>query len=188
MNGAFSPCQLSYPRHSAKSEFSESCSTPEFNCELQITARPMIKNVQQQTEFLNVDLDIYSARNLTPLVEAFGDKIMLLHLGRHKRTWETHLELSKHPIKSPNSVIRDFFKLVRALPPDAKLIWDSAKIRQFNIGIQAGIDQPNFWSVIEAETVKSAAELCASLAITIYPARMEMTKGRLGKIKSSESE
>jgi hypothetical protein len=132
------------------------------------------KHIQLNTEFLNVDLDIYSAKDLTPLVQAFGKAVMVLHLGRHKRTWEAHLELSKHPIKSPNSAIRDFCELMSALMPEAKQVWDSAKIRRFNIGIQGGMDQPSYWCVIDAETVRLAAEVNADIALTIYPAHMEI--------------
>jgi hypothetical protein len=134
----------------------------------------LAKHVQLNTEFLNVDLDIYSSKDLTPLVQAFGKAVIVLHLGRHKRTWEAHLELSKHPIKSPNSAIRDFCKLVMALMPDGKQLWDGAKIRRFNVGIQGGIDQPSYWSVIESETIKLAAAANADIALTIYPAHMEI--------------
>ena len=134
----------------------------------------MVKRIQLNTEFQNVDLDIFSAKDLTPLVNALGDKIVLLHLGRHKRTWETHLELASHPTRNPNSAIRDFCKLIRALSPEARHLWDCAKIRQFDIGISAGTDQPAYWSSIDAETIKSAAELNASIAITIYPAHQEV--------------
>src|SRR5215831_5304504 len=42
--------------------------------------------------FLNVDLDIYSTRDLQPIVNTLGEAVIVLHLGRIKRTHNAHLE------------------------------------------------------------------------------------------------
>ena len=67
------------------------------------------------TYFRNVDLDLYLMHDLQPLVHSFGKKVHVLYLGRDKRTFCAHLELAKDA-KSPDSTIRAFCTLVRALP------------------------------------------------------------------------
>ena len=47
------------------------------------------------THFLNVDLDIYSARALQRLVTALGKTVIVLHIGRIRRTYGAHLEVVK---------------------------------------------------------------------------------------------
>jgi len=122
------------------------------------------------TQFLNVDLDIFSTWDLQALVTALGDKVDVLHVGRYKRTYETHLELASYkPPKNPDRAIRDFCKLIRQLPSAAREVWDAAKIRQFNIGIAKGTEPPTHWFAIESETIKAAAEVNARIALTIYP-------------------
>jgi hypothetical protein len=122
------------------------------------------------TQFLNVDLDIFSKNDLQPLVSALGEKVDVLHIGSHKRTYETHLELGSYPSpKSPDRAIRDFCKLIQGLSTETREIWDTAKIRQLNIGIAKGAEPPVHWFAIEAETIKAAAGINARIAITIYP-------------------
>jgi|HubBroStandDraft_1064217.scaffolds.fasta_scaffold373939_2 hypothetical protein len=47
------------------------------------------------TEFLNVDLDIYSRFDLQPLVKALGKKVIILYVGRERRKYS---HISKLPV------------------------------------------------------------------------------------------
>jgi hypothetical protein len=46
------------------------------------------------TEFLNVELDICAQYDLQPLVSALGKKVMVLYVGRERRSYAAHLELT----------------------------------------------------------------------------------------------
>jgi hypothetical protein len=90
------------------------------------------------TEFLNVDLDLYSRSNLEPLVAALGKRVIVLYAGRHRRTYEAHLELNVAP-KSADAAIRGFAALIRKLPEEPRKLWDTARTRDFSIGVQAAM-------------------------------------------------
>ena len=118
---------------------------------------------------MNVDLEIYSREDLRPLVDAFGKRVIDLYVGRPRRTYEAHLEVTA-ATRDPERTIRQFVRLIRKLPPQARRWWNEAKRREFNIGVQAG-DTPNGWKlVLSPEIVKEAASLNACIGFTVYSA------------------
>jgi len=122
------------------------------------------------THFLNVDLDIYSRQDLGPLVSAFGKKVFVLYVGRERRSYSTHLEVTK-VTKSADSTIRGSCALIRALPKVERGLWNAAKRRDFSIGVQAAHQPPSSDFAIEAETVKAVSELGARIVLTVYAPR-----------------
>ena len=123
------------------------------------------------TEFLNVDLDIYASFDLQPLVNSLGKRVMVLYVGRQRRSYTAHLELARCA-KSADSAIRGFCALIQALPRAERQLWKRARRRNFSIGIQAG-EQPNSSDfAVEAMTVQSVARLGARIVLTIYSPRL----------------
>jgi hypothetical protein len=116
--------------------------------------------------FLNVDLVILSNSDLQPLVAALGTRIIVLHVGREKRTYNAYLEVSRL-VRSPESAIREFCRLIQKLPRPARKLWDNAKQRMFDIGITK-VDKGTYWFEISAETVAEVAKLNAIIAVTAY--------------------
>src|SRR5580658_2794620 len=132
-----------------------------------------------KTSFLNVDLDIFSKADLRPFVDALGPRVIEMFVGKVKRTYEAHLELAWRRNQSPTSIILGFCKLVRALPRRARKLWDSAKIRSFDIGIEAPAKWRHFWGAISPEAVRAAAAVGAQIAITVYgPMKSQQVKAR----------
>jgi hypothetical protein len=125
------------------------------------------KNTPETTHFLNVDLDIYSRSNLQPLITAMGRKIFVLNEGRDGRTYCAHLELARET-KSADSTIRAFCALIRALPRAAAELWNTAKIRDFNIGVQAEMQPHSYEIALATETVRAASEVNARIVFTVY--------------------
>jgi hypothetical protein len=123
--------------------------------------------MMETTSFANVDLDIYSASDLQPLEAAFGKRAFLLHGAIHKRTYHFHFELTRSR-KTPDATIRAFCVLVRALPKAERRLWDRAKRRDFNIGVVAGMQPIGSVFAVEAETVRSVAELNGRILLTVY--------------------
>lgn len=127
--------------------------------------------------FLNVDLDIYSKTDLQPLVDALDSSVIEMWVGRVRRTYEAHLEVGWEPRKTPSSIILRFCKLIRALPVRERRIWNAAKTKSFDIGIEAPKRHRHFWSSVTPEAVRAAAEVGAQIAITIYgPMKVAKTK------------
>jgi hypothetical protein len=119
-------------------------------------------------QFLNVDLDVYSRYDLQPLVNGFGKKVIALYIGRDGRGYSAHLELAGLQKPSADSTIRAFCTLIRALPKTERELWNSARSREFSVGVEAG-QQPFACDFrIEAQTVKAVAELGAVIVLTVY--------------------
>jgi hypothetical protein len=118
--------------------------------------------------FANVDLDIYSRTDLQPLVDALGDEVIDLWVGRVRRTYEAHLEVGWEPRKTPSSIILRFCTLIRGLPATKRKLWNAAKVKSFDIGVEAPESNRHYWSAVSPEAVRAAAEVGAQIAITIY--------------------
>jgi hypothetical protein len=118
--------------------------------------------------FANVDLDIYSKHDLRPLVDAMGDKVIEMWVGKVRRTYEAHLELGWTKRQTPMSVILGFCSLVQCLKPSKRRLWNSAKIKSFDIGIHAPDRNHHYWSAVSQEAVRAAADVGAQIAITVY--------------------
>jgi uncharacterized protein (DUF433 family) len=128
------------------------------------------KGRQDETQLLNVDLDIYSKSDLQPLVDAFGKAVFVLFAGRIRRTYKAVLEVKKLT-KDADATIRVFCDLIRALPRPAKRRWNEAKTRDFSIGIQSADSPCSEDFALAADTVKQAAEVGARIVITVYAPR-----------------
>ena len=134
--------------------------------------KPKDRTAQETTHFLNVDLDIHSKSNLQPLVTAMGKNVHVLFVGRIKRTHQAHLELWGSGLsESADPIIRGFCGLIRSLPKPALELWNAAKVRDFNIGVQAAMQPRSHEVALAPETVRAAAEVNARIVLTIYAPR-----------------
>lgn len=125
----------------------------------------------KSTHFINVDLDIYSRSNLEPLVTALGKRVFVLYVGRPRRTYEAHLEIAAEP-KTADNAIKKFAALINSLPSPARRLWDTAKRRDFSIGVQAAMESEVVDFPLELETVRAVASLKARIVITVYAPRL----------------
>jgi hypothetical protein len=125
------------------------------------------KGNPETAHFLVVDLDIYSKSNLQPFIAGLGKKVCVLHAGRDKRTWSAHLELTMIA-QTADAAIRGFCALVRSLPRAERDLWNTAKARDFNIGVQAAARPLSYEIALAAETVKAASEVDARIVFTVY--------------------
>jgi hypothetical protein len=128
------------------------------------------RDTDKSSHFLNVDLDVYSRSNLELLVAALGKRVFVLFVGRHKRTYEAHLEVAADA-KTADAVIKKFVVLISSLPRAARMLWDTAKSRDFSIEVQAGIQPTVLDIALDPETVRAAASLNARIVITVYAPR-----------------
>ncbi len=120
-----------------------------------------------KTEFLNVDLDIYSRSDLQPLVNSLGRKVIVLYVGKERRRYGAHLELCRLT-KSADSTIKAFCALIRTLRKPERDLWDGATVRDFSVGVRAG-KQPSACDFpIQAETLRAVSDLAARIVLTVY--------------------
>ncbi len=137
----------------------------------------MQRFVMDKTTFLNVDLRIYAKSDLQPLVDAMGNKITKLYVGREKRMFTAQLELAIQP-KSPESAIRIFCKLIQGLPHEARILWDASRVREFDIGIEAPRNAKFYWFSIAPKVIKASSEINTFIVVTIYGPMKTVRKPR----------
>jgi hypothetical protein len=118
------------------------------------------------SEYLNVDVDLRSAIDPSSLVEALGNRVFILHVGRVGRNHWLRFSLMPQP-KHPNQALRRLAALVSGLPRPARRIWNEAR-KEFDIGIQAGRGaSPAEW-VLDRDAIQAVGEAGARLRLTIY--------------------
>jgi hypothetical protein len=131
---------------------------------------------ESETRFLNVDLDIWSRSPLDRLTGAFDKKVCVLHVGREGRNFAAHLELASLP-RDPDRLIRRFVALVENLPRAARRLWNQARIREFNLGVQAGTGPYSYELRLRPETLRAIARVDARFGVTVYGAAPSLPNG-----------
>jgi hypothetical protein len=124
---------------------------------------------ENETKFLNVDLDVWSAVPLDSLVQAFGKHVVVLSAGKEGRRYGTHLELSVES-KNADQLLARFVKHIERLPRAARRLWDQARARELNIGIQAASKPHGFELRLQPETLAAVARVNARIGVTVYGA------------------
>jgi hypothetical protein len=139
------------------------------------------------TRFLNVDLDIFSTVRLNKIVKAFGENVTVLYCGRWGDLFSAHVETFDSGWRAnPTSVIRQLVALVKALPPAERKLWDQAKSREFNIGIEAASRSPLYELRLSPRTLREVNSVNGTIIFTVYapehvPKARRNTKGTTGK-------
>ena len=121
--------------------------------------------------FLNVDLDIESRCPLTPLINALGDHVIVLHQLATSQVFSASLE-TPDPADGADATINTLCSLIESLPEDARQSWHACTTRVFNIGYQGGYHprgEFTFQSLLHPATIARIAHLGAGVAVTIYP-------------------
>jgi hypothetical protein len=126
--------------------------------------------VSRPIAYVNTDLDLKSAEDLTPLVAAFrGADVFALHvtLG-DDGAWFAVLETeTQHDEPEPN--IAAMVAVAEALPDELKSAWARCTVREFNIGYDCGTHPWAFAQALSPELLKRVAAVGASVRITLYP-------------------
>jgi hypothetical protein len=116
--------------------------------------------------FLNIDLDIESANDIAPIINEWGDKIHVLRNERIDNIYYGSFETSCSGI---NEIIDFYICLISSLSDEARRIWDSATVKNFDFGYESGIKPNNFHSHLNANSVRAISSVGGSIVITIYP-------------------
>lgn len=119
----------------------------------------------QTTHYANVDLVLKASEDLSPLVAAFGDKVIVLNAGKMP---ENEAILEVHHEGGPEDAIKAFCDLVDSLSPGARAIWTRCNERTFDVGFNAGLEPWPFRSAIGPGTLARASKVGATLVVSIY--------------------
>ena len=113
--------------------------------------------------FLNVDLQIWSARDLRPLIRVLKKETIVLHAIEGFAAFEFLPQLRNAP-----ATLNRFCELLEKLPPAARNSWESAKTRQMDVGIEGGAARKAGRFSIPASTLARVAKLKAERVFTVY--------------------
>ena len=122
------------------------------------------------TRFLNLDLDLESTTDLSPLVDYLGERVIVLcnePVGDHFRLClEPGGDLS-HDF-DPSECIDHFATLLNTLPLEIRSLWDSCESKVFDFGFESGLEPFHFSSSLPVSAVRSISSLGGEIKITIY--------------------
>ena len=126
-----------------------------------------------ETIFLNIDLDIESKIDISPIVEAFGEEVAVLRndcmSGIYYGSFETLLA-------KPNEIIMEYARLIESLDPSARQIWDQCRTKRFDIGFQCAEKPYSYHSTLSNESLSKISALGGEFVVTIYAPNPEGEK------------
>jgi hypothetical protein len=143
--------------------------------DLRSTKKLKIKNMAAP-RFRNVDLDIESTQDLSPLEIELGERVFVLISGEVSsgRFW-LHMEAARH-YKNPGDTICALCSVLEKLSAKGSRVWHSARKKQFDIGFDAGPFQIASQFSLSNNTLNRLSKLGATLGVTFYyHPRDEMT-------------
>jgi len=142
-----------------------------------VTKNPPAALEPEPTHYRNVDLDVHASTPLEGLVHALGDKVFVLYVGGRRRKYEAHVELaSSHMDLSADDTILGLIDLIRGLPRVHRKTWDLARRREFNVGIEAGLEPHGFELRLRQQTLKAITDVRGALVVTVYAPDLSETR------------
>ena len=119
-------------------------------------------------EFLTIDLDVRSRRSLAHLSAEWPDAAHPLEDdGSPSGKW-----LILRPNYNGDKVeiaARQLLRSVKRLSPAARLCWDQASRRVFDIGISGGTSRKVFEGNLTLATLAGIASVGGTVQVTVYP-------------------
>lgn len=118
---------------------------------------------ENDTRFLNIDIDICARSGLDELLTCLGPSVLVLNRTKERAS----IELSKEYDSVDETAIA-IVELIGSLPPYARNLWDYCDCRALNIGIQAGHSPHHVCFAISKTTVSSLAVVQLEIIFTVY--------------------
>ncbi len=125
-------------------------------------------------KFVNVDLELRSATSPTLVIREFGSSVHVLYNGPVTEKSDSHLtsfEIEKG--KQPEEKIALFCSLIEQFPKSVRSEWDACHSRRFDIGLQSGILEKAWATLIPLNLIERCAILKCEVAFTIYPNHLD---------------
>jgi hypothetical protein len=133
-----------------------------------------VPKVQDQkddpTAVLNVDLEVFSQEPLEGLVAAIKRKVDVLYVGKWRgRQYAACLEVAGSGYKADSErLVRRFVKMIKALPRRERKLWDRARSREFNIGIEVAAKAKAFELRLDGDTLDAIRSVDGTIVVTVY--------------------
>ena len=136
----------------------------------------------EPADFLNLDLDLESNEDLTPLANYFSEKAEVLYNGKggggYKLTAEPRI--GGHPGSSPELCTQEMLATLGELSRDLLLLFRACRSRIFDYGFNGGLAAPPLSIVLPSAQLARIAQLEIDLRVTVYPHRLEQPEKKGG--------
>lgn len=136
----------------------------------------------RKTQFLNVDLELKAKTSLKELATELDPQLSCLYAGPLDGYRALNYETSK-PIADLDGRIREMVRVLKGLSPAGKKLLKACAFRDFNIGVEGGIDVDPLELHVDAETVAHVAALDARIVVTVYAAEQPIPASERPKKK-----
>jgi hypothetical protein len=91
------------------------------------------------------------------------------HVGKWGRRYGARLEVGGSGYQDDaNKLINRFVGLVESLPRGPRKLWDGARSKEFNVGIEAANESPVFEWRVQPKTVEGVMRVNGSIVVTVY--------------------
>jgi hypothetical protein len=128
----------------------------------------------EQVEFLNIDLDLESNSDLSPIIQEFGDNLIVMNNKKEKGLHKVSFELAGLN-GDPDYLFEKYFKLIDGLSEGGKGLWDGCNKKVFDLGFESGENSGGLQAELPQSIVNKLASLSATIAITVYGLSNENT-------------
>lgn len=119
--------------------------------------------------YLNTDLDLRSAEDLSSLAAELGARgLLVLDVFAEEDRWKARFEAdSDH--EEPEDHIAQMLDAIDSLSAPARALWQRCDLREFNIGFDCGTEPWAFNLGLSPPLLKRLAVHDAALRLTLYP-------------------
>ena len=128
----------------------------------------------EDPQFLTIDLDVRSRRSLAPLVAAWPWSYLppAAENRREPRWLILRPRRSAWPRRNADTAAKELLEDIQGLRGEARRSWKLARLRVFDIGVQAGAPGRIFEEVqLTPATLRGVADVGADVKVTVYPAQ-----------------
>jgi hypothetical protein len=139
---------------------------------VEVKTRDCRGSVDNKISYLNTDLDLRSASDLSDLGAYFETQGMwLLHVTKSDDgTWYATIE-TEVSYDEPAKNIDAILNAIESMPAPHQHAWSNCSIREFNVGYDCGDEPWAYNQAISSDLLGRLAKVGGSLRITLYPDR-----------------
>ena len=122
----------------------------------------------EPTHFLNVDLELEGrATAIATLTLALDRRLLPLYAGTVRGRTRAHYELRRQA-STVDATLRGLLAVLERLTPAERRAWRAARVRDLDVGLQAGRVPDASEYAIAAKTLERLAALGGRLVLTVY--------------------
>jgi hypothetical protein len=133
--------------------------------------------------FLNVDLEVgaRTRAQLLPLLDALACTLFELYRGRVRSRYCGFYEISGCGPMNVSATIRQLLDVIDGLAAPARRAWDTAAMRDFNVGVELERGVRSIELAIDADVIGRVAALGGRIAFTAYQVAAMSRPRRTGR-------